>query len=101
MPQLSRHLVLDKQTSSFPMQDHFTTQWNSTTLSSSCEMFASVPPRTRQWPTPTTPTSTARTDRKSTRLNSSHVSISYAVFCLKKKKQKRTHPETDMASRAH
>src|SRR5207249_11129469 len=28
----------------------------------------------------------AREDRKSTRLNSSHVSISYAVFCLKKKK---------------
>src|SRR5699024_11744609 len=27
-------------------------------------------------------------DRKSTRLNSSHVSISYAVFCLKKKNQK-------------
>src|SRR5699024_12792702 len=27
-------------------------------------------------------------DRKSTRLNSSHVSISYAVFCLKKKKHK-------------
>src|SRR5699024_12190974 len=26
-------------------------------------------------------------DRKSTRLNSSHVSISYAVFCLKKKKR--------------
>src|SRR5690242_21109999 len=26
-------------------------------------------------------------DRKSTRLNSSHMSISYAVFCLKKKKQ--------------
>src|SRR5699024_11626123 len=29
-----------------------------------------------------------QTDRKSTRLNSSHVSISYAVFCLKKKKKK-------------
>src|SRR5690242_21131965 len=28
-------------------------------------------------------------DRKSTRLNSSHMSISYAVFCLKKKKQKK------------
>src|SRR3989442_5034825 len=27
------------------------------------------------------------TDRKSTRLNSSHVRISYAVFCLKKKKE--------------
>src|SRR5258707_3592866 len=28
------------------------------------------------------------TDRKSTRLNSSHANISYAVFCLKKKKNK-------------
>src|SRR5437868_11004096 len=31
-------------------------------------------------------TSASYLDRKSTRLNSSHVSISYAVFCLKKKK---------------
>src|SRR5437868_13188961 len=31
--------------------------------------------------------SVRRVDRKSTRLNSSHVSISYAVFCLNKKKQ--------------
>src|SRR5947209_15102552 len=30
----------------------------------------------------------ARSDRKSTRLNSSHANISYAVFCLKKKKKK-------------
>src|SRR5690242_20986643 len=30
-------------------------------------------------------------DRKSTRLNSSHMSISYAVFCLKKKKTTTTH----------
>src|SRR5690349_22462534 len=30
----------------------------------------------------------AEEDRKSTRLNSSHVEISYAVFCLKKKKKK-------------
>src|SRR5258705_4985115 len=30
-------------------------------------------------------------DRKSTRLNSSHLGISYAVFCLKKKKKKTTH----------
>src|SRR2546428_1873649 len=30
---------------------------------------------------------TARSDRKSTRLNSSHDQISYAVFCLKKKKE--------------
>src|SRR3712207_7626461 len=31
-------------------------------------------------------------DRKSTRLNSSHANISYAVFCLKKKKKKRYNP---------
>src|SRR5947199_3486852 len=30
-------------------------------------------------------------DRKSTRLNSSHLGISYAVFCLKKKKKSRRH----------
>src|SRR5437867_7646098 len=30
-----------------------------------------------------------RSDRKSTRLNSSHRTISYAVFCLKKKKKKK------------
>src|SRR5689334_24353019 len=33
-------------------------------------------------------------DRKSTRLNSSHSSISYAVFCLKKKKKKKTPSKT-------
>src|SRR5437868_11864226 len=36
-----------------------------------------------------TTTISLRPDRKSTRLNSSHVSISYAVFCLKKKKKKK------------
>src|SRR5258708_25555795 len=36
----------------------------------------------------------AAQDRKSTRLNSSHQIISYAVFCLKKKKHKRTKPVT-------
>src|SRR5690606_41446927 len=34
-----------------------------------------------------------RTDRKSTRLNSSHVKNSYAVFCLKKKKEKKIDQE--------
>src|SRR5690349_24757884 len=33
-------------------------------------------------------------DRKSTRLNSSHVEISYAVFCLKKKKKKKIQNNT-------
>src|SRR5437667_6358198 len=35
-------------------------------------------------------------DRKSTRLNSSHITISYAVFCLKKKKKK-----TDKTTHTH
>src|SRR5689334_23755398 len=55
--------------------------------------------RAKHMARPSRPTRTGRTeregditqlrqDRKSTRLNSSHSSISYAVFCLKKKKQK-------------
>src|SRR5438128_7218309 len=38
-------------------------------------------------------------DRKSTRLNSSHGSISYAVFCLKKKKNKKTTHEITVSCR--
>src|SRR5439155_3394206 len=34
-------------------------------------------------------------DRKSTRLNSSHVAISYAVFCLKKKKKKKKNKQNN------
>src|SRR3712207_7147446 len=36
---------------------------------------------------PRRPVGLSRPDRKSTRLNSSHANISYAVFCLKKKKK--------------
>src|SRR5207253_9531248 len=36
-------------------------------------------------------------DRKSTRLNSSHVAMSYAVFCLKKKKRRRVGPSDSTA----
>src|SRR5207245_6845392 len=42
-------------------------------------------------PTPSWTIDYGLRDRKSTRLNSSHGSISYAVFCLKKKKQKTNH----------
>src|SRR5438876_9100251 len=46
------------------------------------------------------PNVTEYVDRKSTRLNSSHPSISYAVFCLKKKKRKTNRitikPQTNM-----
>src|SRR3712207_8454637 len=45
-----------------------------------------LPPRGRE--APLVPLDALlKTDRKSTRLNSSHANISYAVFCLKKKKK--------------
>src|SRR5690554_6994072 len=40
-------------------------------------------------------------DRKSTRLNSSHVRISYAVFCLKKKKKYKLHYKLSLTTTAH
>src|SRR5690348_17389848 len=60
------------------------------------------------WSRPSRPRQAAQArgsakDRKSTRLNSSHPSISYAVFCLKKKKKKKlthlvvVHPTEDVA----
>src|SRR3712207_8989680 len=40
-------------------------------------------------------TSSGKKDRKSTRLNSSHANISYAVFCLKKKKNATTYKNSE------
>src|SRR5256886_11863847 len=45
--------------------------------------------------------SSAATDRKSTRLNSSHSQISYAVFCLKKKKKDKTARNSAARARTH
>src|SRR5438270_4283008 len=57
----------------------------------------------RQWAASgmnkTTPV--ASTDRKSTRLNSSHSQISYAVFCLKKKKYKNDESNCYMRHRSN
>src|SRR5438874_10765303 len=63
------------------------------TLNSSEEMnlaLASAPTHPRATPISASrrPSPKTMEDRKSTRLNSSHVEISYAVFCLKKKKKK-------------
>src|SRR2546427_2799473 len=52
------------------------------------ECATSCAASSRWWTRPTCLTQ----DRKSTRLNSSHSQISYAVFCLKKKKTAKTHP---------
>src|SRR5262245_64479358 len=40
-------------------------------------------------------------DRKSTRLNSSHLGISYAVFCLKKKKKKKRNKKIETQKLSH
>src|SRR5690606_41705772 len=80
----------------FPLADIYTLS-----LHDALPILRSIPPSTssptsrrsrristscRRASTGTRRSSTARSDRKSTRLNSSHVKISYAVFCLKKKK---------------
>src|SRR5256886_11567431 len=44
---------------------------------------------------------TIHTDRKSTRLNSSHSQISYAVFCLKKKKKNHVQTATGLENVCH
>src|SRR6204780_3749384 len=59
-----------------------------TTLFRSCRRFGSSPPPACY---DVGPPSQPRLDQKSTRLNSSHIPISYAVFCLKKKNTKLRH----------
>src|SRR4051812_49680927 len=65
-----------------------------TTLFRSPELFPygifTIPEISMVGQTEETLTSNKVPDRKSTRLNSSHMSISYAVFCLKKKKKTQT-----------
>src|SRR5437588_7380143 len=59
-----------------------------TTLFRSCSRGSSASPQTVSAPNPTRAAAIrVGLDRKSTRLNSSHTVISYAVFCLKKKKK--------------
>src|SRR3712207_7141988 len=75
----------------------YTTLFRSNTFGFPCHrVFACVKVSPRPWDCHSVdrevpPVSTAlpvlRKDRKSTRLNSSHANISYAVFCLKKKKK--------------
>src|SRR3712207_8429592 len=60
---------------------------------------AAMPPKTKA----NVPAKPPPIDRKSTRLNSSHANISYAVFCLKKKKNTLPTPPSpsDSTSLAH
>src|SRR5438874_9637823 len=71
--------VTGVQTCALPICPARTRSISSTCRPASGSCRAAPPPARRSVAT--------TTDRKSTRLNSSHVEISYAVFCLKKKKQ--------------
>src|SRR6266542_5050191 len=74
----------------FFFNDTATTEIYTLSLHDALPIFTTV--RWRCAATPAAPPTAAPTDRKSTRLNSSHGSISYAVFCLKKKtKPQNTH----------
>src|SRR5438045_9159366 len=59
------------------------------TLSLHDALPISIGPGCGNWATEATAGPGWLSDRKSTRLNSSHLGISYAVFCLKKKKKKK------------
>src|SRR5690606_40363189 len=68
----------------------YTTLFRSRSGSSPSAIATAIPPWARQVEPGSSGTRTVargRADRKSTRLNSSHVKISYAVFCLKEKAQ--------------
>src|SRR5258708_9475305 len=66
-------------------------------ISSGTNGFRNKVESTRRMPSSSRTRATAPIDRKSTRLNSSHQIISYAVFCLKKKKNKLKHSNRDAA----
>src|SRR5258707_10171981 len=82
-----------------PHPDHSTSLTKPDRTSFPCGLLLSAisrpPPQCREHPPRLDPGSPRESDirrvrdRKSTRLNSSHANISYAVFCLKKKKKKK------------
>src|SRR2546422_6318039 len=66
----------------------FASPYKETAMRPRFALFATLAVATTAWAQAPRPTpSSRRRDRKSTRLNSSHGYISYAVFCLEKKKQ--------------
>src|SRR3712207_9528613 len=87
----------------FFFNDTATTEIYTLSLHDALPILTSVPPARAAGASARTPARTAEAagrssrrsaaaegrDRKSTRLNSSHANISYAVFCLKKKKKRR------------
>src|SRR5256885_13282008 len=74
----------------FFFNDTATTEIYTLSLHDALPIYALSNPRECRWrPISHSKLRTPWADRKSTRLNSSHLVISYAVFCLKKKKKKK------------
>src|SRR6267143_1725171 len=82
----SRRHRCPSASSVFFFNDTATTEIYTLSLHDALPIFAQERPCVRRQPFWRGPRVTRGRDRKSTRLNSSHSSISYAVFCLKKKK---------------
>src|SRR5205814_5387959 len=74
------------------------TAWNKSDCSALVGMPVEGPARWESTTTIGSSVAIARPDRKSTRLNSSHLGISYAVFCLKKKKKIQSDVTTQYAT---
>src|SRR5437899_9251531 len=72
----------------FFFNDTATTEIYTLSLHDALPIYAGSPPACARNCVRTRRVVDAISDRKSTRLNSSHLGISYAVFCLKKKKKK-------------
>src|SRR3712207_9493006 len=73
----------------FFFNDTATTEIYTLSLHDALPISRSACPYHPPWPPCSSGTRASSRDRKSTRLNSSHANISYAVFCLKKKTNKR------------
>src|SRR5690349_22995231 len=74
----------------FFFNDTATTEIYTLSLHDALPIFARRRANGCWWHRPPGRCARVNTDRKSTRLNSSHVEISYAVFCLKKKKKQKS-----------
>src|SRR5437867_10771436 len=79
---IGRHVTRGTNVSESPLEAE------ARAIFSECHHSASQRPYASRVPEPATRQGRDAGDRKSTRLNSSHRTISYAVFCLKKKKKK-------------
>src|SRR2546426_4450581 len=85
----------------FFFNDTATTEIYTLSLHDALPIFGRHPVRPRggrRGPRQCEPRAGHAVDRKSTRLNSSHLVISYAVFCLKKKKDNQDEHDTDRCS---